>query len=1205
MADGLDAAGNARAQLLLQLPPQLATQAMANRFAIGGGQPKLTPLFQSRHPSGAALAGGASEWYVADLGTTGLGHAELWEAAHRAQQTVGLAAAGNAKPFVEPDLVQSWPYVNPVQPVPGMASAAPGAMCAFNDQNDELPKGPGFGWHLSAQYSELAAANQAVSGNFAVRIGILDTGIDLTHSVIPAHLNLELARNFIDDQAPDDVHDPFNRALFNNPGHGTGTIGLLAGQLYATQNGGGFSAPIGGAPWADIVPIRIASSVILFRTSTFAQGLDYLLAPKGDPLQRAHVVSMSMGGLASRAWADVVNRAYDAGIVMVTAAGNNYPLTPSMIVFPALFRRVIAACGVMADGRPYTRDYVPFTAMAGNYGPPAKMDTAVSAYTPNTPWAEVHCKAIVDMDGAGTSSATPQVAAAAALYLRQNGQAIAGRAAWEQVEIVRSALFGSAKSPQDDKYKAALGRGVLQANAALKMPIPQAVTKAPVDSADFALLRGLFGLGVAAPTPGPNDMLELELAQVVQREAALAQHYIELGLRGGVLEDESKRHLVDVVVSRSDASTLLKNTLKGAYPTQYVAVRADPDAPIAVPWEPREHDAQWPERRRLRAYAFDPQISSEFITAGVAVTTCEVRWELGLAPGPVGEYLEVVDYDPATGGFYQPVDLEDPRIIATEGLSPSEGNPQFHQQMVYAVAMRTIETFERALGRRVLWSPRMKGFDDSEYVPKLRIYPHAMREQNAYYDPTRKALLFGYFPAGSSQPGLVYPGGMVFTCLSHDIIAHETTHAILDGMQRGFMVPSNWDVLAFHEAFSDLVALLQHFSLPGVLEHQLSKTRGDLRGRTLLGVLAVQFGEATGTHGALRSAIGKQNEKTKQWEVLEPDPTQLDRATMPHDRGAILVAALFDAFLTIYDQRTADLLRIATGGSGVLPTGDVHPDLTRRLAAEAAKVARQLMGICVRAIDYCPPVDITFGDFLRAIVTADMDLMPQDPLHYRIAIVDAFRRRGIYPRGLRSVAADTLLWDEPEPEVIDVLREFASGLSPILDDLAHINPEGTDARQKLFVCLRDWRAKAHEALRKIFDRITGNMRAMLSRAMGLSFEPGFAGFEVRNIQVCQRVSSLGRFEPQLILSIVQHRRVDQPGFLNESFMFQGGCTLIVNPRTRMTQYIVRKNINSATRREDEASFRLTGGESDLNTYFGHAGDDARALAMVHAAGRES
>src|SRR5262245_36607033 len=56
---------------------------------------------------------------------------------------------------------------------------------------------------------------------------------------------------------------------------------------------------------------------------------------------------------------------------------------------------------------------------------------------------------------------------------------------------------------------------------------------------------------------------------------------------------------------------------------------------------------------------------------------------------------------------------------------------------------------------------------------------------------------------------------MVFTCLSHNVIAHEMTHAVLDGMGLPhFTDPSNPDVLAFHEGFADLVALLQQFAYP-------------------------------------------------------------------------------------------------------------------------------------------------------------------------------------------------------------------------------------------------------------------------------------------------------------------------------------------------------------------------------------------------------
>jgi hypothetical protein len=303
----------------------------------------------------------------------------------------------------------------------------------------------------------------------------------------------------------------------------------------------------------------------------------------------------------------------------------------------------------------------------------------------------------------------------------------------------------------------------------------------------------------------------------------------------------------------------------------------------------------------------------------------------GLLPGPVGEYLEVVDHDPASNCFYAPVDLNHPHLLAQDGLPPSEGNPQFHQQMVYAVAMTAIGVFEQALGRVALWGPHLprdewQGLpmpEEDRFVPRLRIYPHALRQRNAYYDPDLKALLFGYFPAADAPGGENLPGGTVFACLSYDIIAHETTHALLDGLHRYFLYASNPDVHAFHEAFADIVALLQHFSHAEVLRHQIARTRGDLARQSLLGQLAQQFGEATGRRGALRQYLGRATAGGG-WQPVAPDPTLLARTTESHDRGAILVAALFYAFLNIYRDRSVDLLRIATGSAGVLPDGDIH-----------------------------------------------------------------------------------------------------------------------------------------------------------------------------------------------------------------------------------------------------------------------------------------
>lgn len=464
-----------------------------------------------------------------------------------------------------------------------------------------------------------------------------------------------------------------------------------------------------------------------------------------------------------------------------------------------------------------------------------------------------------------------------------------------------------------------------------------------------------------------------------------------------------------------------------------------------------------PPHRSLQIYAFDPSLDLDLATASVNRSVVNVAWEEDLQPGPCGEYLEVVDIDPPSQAVYEPVDLNHPHLLAQQGLAPSEGNPQFHQQMVYAVAMKTIENFERALGRTVHWSPRL--FDErmrllpwnDSYVPRLRIYPHALREANAYYSPDKKALLFGYFNATNTDSRDGLPGGIVFSCLSHDVIAHETTHAILDGIHRRLLEASNLDSLAFHEAFADLVAIFQHFTLPGVLEHQIAATRGDLSTENLLAKLAVQFGRATKRGNALRDALGEIDPVTGRWIPRHPDPSKIETTFQPHARGAILVAAIFTAFLTIYRAHTADLLRLATDGRGVLGEGAIHPDLVRRLADEASKVAQRLLTICIRALDYLPPVDVTYGDYVRGLITADVNMVHNDQRHYRVAIISSLRDWGIYPRDVRTLSVESLLWNTPTPEEQRLLQKVLPPISMLrtMADANDIADEGWEILGRL------------------------------------------------------------------------------------------------------------------------------------------------------------
>ena len=112
-----------------------------------------------------------------------------------------------------------------------------------------------------------------------------------------------------------------------------------------------------------------------------------------------------------------------------------------------------------------------------------------------------------------------------------------------------------------------------------------------------------------------------------------------------------------------------------------------------------------PAYRYLRGYGLDPGFSTRLDTVGINEVVYRIEYE-DLKPGPIGEYIEVLDFDPASNCWYAPVNLGEEIVSSQHGLQPSEGNPQFHQQFVYAVAMKTIGHFEKGLGRKIVWYPR-------------------------------------------------------------------------------------------------------------------------------------------------------------------------------------------------------------------------------------------------------------------------------------------------------------------------------------------------------------------------------------------------------------------------------------------------------------------------------------------------------------------
>jgi hypothetical protein len=345
----------------------------------------------------------------------------------------------------------------------------------------------------------------------------------------------------------------------------------------------------------------------------------------------------------------------------------------------------------------------------------------------------------------------------------------------------------------------------------------------------------------------------------------------------------------------------------------------------------------------------------------------------------------VVDYDATAERFNGTHVL--PRSVDREPKRWQLGDRRivkdyrFHAQNVYAYVMRTLARFEFALGRRVGWSSR------SFKSHQLKIAPHGMCDANAFYSPHEEGLVFGYF-SGSR-------GGVVYTCLSHDIAVHETTHALIDALRERYMDPSSPDQAAFHEGLADVVALLSVFSLPEVLRHLLSggrvsKATPELIGRrecdsealrkSALFGLAEEMGQETQTArgGALRHSATLPRDAT-----LLTQPEFLE----PHRRGEVFAAAVMNGFVEAWADR---ILKLGIPGQRKYPL--------QRVAEEGADIADVLITMWIRAIDYMPPVHLEFRDALSAALTADAEVRPNDSRYeLRKRMLEAFRMFGIDP----------------------------------------------------------------------------------------------------------------------------------------------------------------------------------------------------------------
>ena len=322
--------------------------------------------------------------------------------------------------------------------------------------------------------------------------------------------------------------------------------------------------------------------------------------------------------------------------------------------------------------------------------------------------------------------------------------------------------------------------------------------------------------------------------------------------------------------------------------------------------------------------------------------------------GPVAPRVAILDFDAVAGVPFVPPARG--RVLGMYNIADRHNiyAADFMRVNTFATVLRTMRMYEDrvGLGRQLRWA-----FG----APQLLVVPRAGDWANAYYERDSHSLQFFYFRS------LTNPAQTVYTCLGSDIVAHETAHAILDGIAPGLYDAITPQALALHEAIADLTAIFATASLGRRREIILVQPDGSVRISSAFSSIGEEFGRARGS-GPIRQ--------------LDNDRTIATAGIEPHDLSEVLSGALYSVMGRLRQHVQADY---------------AEGDATRLYSVSGkaqAIAAERLKRMVLRALDYLPPGEASFADYGRAVIAADQVPSPDDDQE-RSWIVEEFVRRGI------------------------------------------------------------------------------------------------------------------------------------------------------------------------------------------------------------------
>ena len=298
-----------------------------------------------------------------------------------------------------------------LEQLPGVVCAEPNLV--FNTMDFTMPREIQYGSlyleHMKWYFDKMRIPQtwqEFESTGEGIVVAVIDNGFKINATDFPKNLwtdaNGNHGWNTFKNSADISPIYKNDGTAFSNTDHGTHIAGIVG----ATANGTNL---IGAAYNSEIMLINAAHYISetknpQFEIDDIIEAIDYARVNGAD------VINLSLGAYGgSLQLENAVNRAYNEGIAIIAAAGNDGISASVSEVYPASYENVI---GVMATDKTNTSQLASFS----NYDPTGKYyDIAAPGYQILSCSIESGKVAY----GSGTSQASPLVAACAALYLSE------------------------------------------------------------------------------------------------------------------------------------------------------------------------------------------------------------------------------------------------------------------------------------------------------------------------------------------------------------------------------------------------------------------------------------------------------------------------------------------------------------------------------------------------------------------------------------------------------------------------------------------------------------------------------------------------------------------------------------------------------------------------------------------------------------------